>query len=603
MTPALTWIHHDGSELYVSCDSPRLGEYVTVRLRVPEDVAIERVLVRSVRDGEPHIAPAQVEREDGHEVWWAAELLIRNPRQNYRWLLSGPDLPFAWLNAEGLTRRDVTDAHDFVVSASSGAPAWSRHSVVYQVFPDRFAASGRAVDVPSWAVPRPWEARPEGRGPNTPVEYFGGDFWGAADRLSHLSELGADVFYTTPFFPAGSTHRYDASTFDHVDPLLGGDEALDHLIARAHALNIKFVGDITLNHCGVNHEWFTSAQAGNAQTRGFFTFDSSLEHGYESWLGVRSLPKFNYSSQELINRLITQSGSVIRAWLQRGMDGWRVDVANMSGRQGAMDLTHNIARLTRKAVEAEGHDRLLIAEHFHDAGPDLDGDGWHGAMNYSAFMKPVWSWILDRPYAGGSMGLPVPIPPYTGAQMVETIATFASRMPWRSYVSSWSLLGSHDTARVRTIAGSQGRHHVALGLLMTLPGTPMIFAGDEIGAEGSWGEESRTTFPWDQPEQWDMATWEAYKSFIHLRRTSHALAYGGLRWIHISDDALVYLRESSRERLLVAVARDRTESALVPWRRLGASSVESVFAPEACVSDDSWTIQFPSAGVQIWRLS
>lgn len=603
MKNCLAWIHHDGSELYVSNDSPHLGDHLLLRLRVPIDLKIDRVLLRSVLDGEPHIAEARVEHRDGAEAWWAAELLMRNPRQNYRWLLSGEDVPFVWLNAEGLTDREVTDAHDFVVSASSAAPSWSSSAVVYQIFPDRFAPSGRDVNAPAWAQPRPWDARPEGRGPHTGVEFFGGDFWGAADRLDHLVELGANVLYSTPFFPAGSTHRYDASTFDTVDPLLGGDTAFDDLISRAHEKGVKFIGDITLNHCGVNHSWFRSALSGQAPERSFFTFDEQLPHGYESWLGVRSLPKFNFASGELTSRLITASDSVIRSWLRRGMDGWRVDVANMAGRQGALDITHELARKTRTAVEAEGSDRLLIAEHFHDAGPDLDGDGWHGAMNYAAFMKPVWSWLLERPYEGSSMGLPVAVPPYTGGQMVETITEFTSRMPWRSYAASWPLLGSHDTARIRTIAGSADKHHAAAGLLMTLPGTPMIFAGDEIGATGHWGEDSRTTFPWHRPQEWDMATWEHYRQLIQLRRTSHALAHGGLRWVHVSDDAVVYLRESRFERLAVAVARAATNATELPWGRLGADSVSPVIGDQPHVSGEVWTISFPTAGVRVWRLS
>ena len=70
---------------------------------------------------------------------------------------------------------------------------------------------------------------------------------------------------------------------------------------------------------------------------------------------------------------------------------------------------------------------------------------------------------------------------------------------------SWALLDSHDTARFRIVAGSRERQLVGVGLQMTTPGVPMVFAGDEIGLEGDWGEDARRTMPWSRPETWDTA--------------------------------------------------------------------------------------------------
>ena len=92
--------------------------------------------------------------------------------------------------------------------------------------------------------------------------------------------------------------------------------------------------------------------------------------------------------------------------------------------------------MTRTAMEEEGDDKLLIAEHFHDAGPDLDGDGWHGAMNYSAFMKPVWSWLVAESFDRDWLGMPTKVPSTTGRQMVASIQSFAARMPSLEMTSS-----------------------------------------------------------------------------------------------------------------------------------------------------------------------
>ena len=195
------------------------------------------------------------------------------------------------------------------------------------------------------------------------------------------------MIYLTPFFPATSTHRYDATTFDHVDPLLGGDETLRSLARAAHERGIRLLGDITLNHTGYRHEWFERARAdAHAPERDFYYFDDSIPGGYESWLGHRTLPKLNWQSDELHARF----SQVLRRYLELGLDGWRIDVANMVGRYRDLDLNRDVAKWTREQVG----DALLVAEHGHDFRPDFAVRGWHGVMNYSGFMRPLWTWLL-----------------------------------------------------------------------------------------------------------------------------------------------------------------------------------------------------------------
>lgn len=598
-------VHHDGSALYVSDGSPRLGDTVTVRLRVPKQLEPARVFLRTVADGEPCIIPAVLAESDDTDHWWTAELPIRNPLTHYRWLLEGGDVGYVWLNATGVHLHDIPDAHDYAIAAFAPTPDWAHFGVVYQIFPDRFASSGRRYPPPDWAVPRRWEQHPEGRGPNTGKEYFGGDLWGVIDRLDYLERLGVTVLYFTPIYPAGSTHRYDASTFDHVDPLLGGDEALIALVHAAHARGMKVFGDLTLNHSGNSHEWFLAAQRGDQPMRDFYTFDASLEHGYECWLGFKSLPKFNYRSEALREHLVSGADSVLRKWLRPpfNLDGWRIDVANMTGRQGALDVNHEVARLVRAVVAEEGADKVLVAEHFHDAGADVPGDGWQGAMNYSAFLRPVWSWLRSDDFGGSCPGLPTALPRISGEQLVTTMHAFAARMPWRSWVASWTILSSHDTARIRTVVGSRERHTAAAVLLVTTPGVPMVFAGDELGVEGAWGEDARTTHPWHREHEWDHEFLEQYRTLLRLRSTSAALAVGGLRWVHVNDDVVVFLRETDDERFLVAVARAAHAQVRVSTDDYAIHALAHEFGFHAEIHDHLICIDVPTAGGGIWRIA
>src|SRR5690606_19025012 len=119
----------------------------------------------------------------------------------------------------------------------------------------------------------------------------------------------------------------------------------------------------------------------------------------------------------------------------------------------------------------------------------------------------------------------------------------------------WTLLGSHDTARIRTVVGTPQRGEVAAGLLLTLPGTPMIFAGDELGLHGVNGEDSRTPMPWHRPETWDRRTFGYYRELVALRHRTPSLRHGGLRWLHAEADALVFARETPTETVLVLARR------------------------------------------------
>jgi alpha-glucosidase len=584
---ALTEPHHDGSELYVVERPDEAGGTAVLRLRTPRGAA-EQVWLRFVTDGEPRTVEAVLDEESAADTWWRAKMPVPNATVPYRWLVDGGDAGYRWVNGVGMHAHEVAGADDFVLALDRGAPAWHARSVVYEIFPDRFATTGAAAGVrrPDWAVPRDWDRLPEGRSRNTPRELYGGDLPGVEAHLDHIEKLGANVLYLTPFFPALSTHRYDATSFDRVDPLLGGDDALRSLLAAAHARAMRVVGDLTMNHCGSGHEWFLRAEKdSSAPERGLFFFDGSAPLGYACWLGVRSLPTLNWSSPDLWVRM----ESVVRRWLDDGLDGWRIDVANMVGRYGMLDVNHDIAAWARDLVG----DGLLLAEHGHDYRPDLDGRGWHGVMNYSGFLRPTWWWLH-----GGVLETDVfsdtPAPAYAGPDAVAAMRGFRAGVPWDAVVNSWTLLDSHDTARFRTVTASRDKHVVGIGMQMTTPGVPMLFAGDEIGLEGEWGEDARRTMPWEEPESWDTELLGAYRALIALRRSSDALAHGGMRYVHVSDDAIAYMRESGNERLLCLAARASHDPITVPFTDL-----------ETLYGEDARDGVLPADGpaFHVWRIS
>jgi alpha-glucosidase len=593
--------HHDGSDLYVLERPSELGDRAVVRVRVPRGTAVDAVALRCVVNGDPIGVHAVIDEETETDTWWRASVPVDNPDVRYRFLLSGGELGYAWVNGAGIVRGDVADADDFVVSLDPGGPDWHLETVVYEIFPDRFASTGLDVEPPGWAVPRPWDELPHGRGPTTSAEWFGGDLRGIESHLDHVESLGAGAIYMTPIFPAGSTHRYDAWSFDRIDPLLGGDEALASLVAAAHARGLRIVGDLTPNHCGRGHDWFQHALADHdAPERDFFFFDEGLLHGYESWYGVRSLPKLNWGSPELRERML----DVARRWLEPpySLDGWRIDVANMTGRFRDVDLNHEVARALRAAVDG----KLIVAEHGHDFRPDLPAFGWNGAMNYAGFLRPVWTWLrgdeLPVEMRTAFWGIPAGLPRLDGESVVGTMRAFRGGLPWSAVLHSWTVLDSHDVARFRTVSGDHARHVTGIGLQMTTPGVPMVFAGDEIGLEGGWGEDARRTMPWSRPETWDTALLDEYRTLIALRRGSDALARGGIRYVHVSADAIAYLRETASERILCLASRAAHDRVRVPLAALGCRELETLYGAAASVEDGDALLPAEGPSFHAWRL-
>jgi alpha-glucosidase len=596
--------HHDGSALYVSNPHPALGETVTVRVRVPHEADVSAVHVRLTPDAEPFFVDAVIERETETDAWWAADIVVHNPVTNYRFILEGGPTAYLWLNGTGVHQRDVPDAADFRVTAHGTPPAWASGAVVYQIFPDRFARSAAQDEreVPEWAVPMSWDEPVRLEQDVIAQQLYGGDLDGIVEHLDHLERLGVSVLYLTPFFPARSNHRYDASSFDQVDPVLGGDEALARLVDACHERGLRVLGDFTTNHTGDAHEWFVAARQDPAsEQRGYYFWEG--DDDYVAWLGVKSLPKLNYDSAPLRHRVFEDGDGVVRKWItgDSPLDGWRVDVANMTGRYRGQDLNRDIARQMRAAMDESAPDALLVGEHCHDYTLDAQGDGWHGVMNYAGFTRPVWTWLRDRGHAPKFLGSPLMVPRLGGQSVMETMREFTALVPWTTVRHSFNLVGSHDTTRIRTLVGEDARHvEAAAGLLFTLPGIPMLTYGDEIGMEGEFGEDGRRPMPWDE-SRWDSSLFETYRGLIGARNGSVALREGGLRWVFAADDALVFLRESPEEVALVHCSRAGHEP--LTLRTAGLAGIEggvAAYGGEPQFGEGTMTLSADGPQVSIW---
>lgn len=425
-------------------------------------------------------------------------------------------------------------------------PDWVKHAVFYQIFPDRFARSPELHPVFGSAALEPWDAPPTFHG------YKGGDLWGVVDRLDYLQDLGITAIYFTPVFQSASNHRYHTHDYYRVDPLLGGNEALEKLLTSAHSRGIRVLLDGVFNH----------------SSRGFFFFNDILENGtrspwvdwfrihdwplsayddekpanYASWWGLRALPQFNHENPA-VREYLMQIGEY---WIKRGVDGWRLDVPNEIKADGFWQEF-------RDRVKAVNPEAYIVGEIWEDARHWLDGTQFDGVMNY-LFTAPTIAFA-----AGDRVDLPLvenrsyrPYPALDAAGYAAKIQELLDLYPWEIHLTQLNLLDSHDTARLISIAqGDRASVKLATLLLLTFPGAPSIYYGDEVGLPGGSDPDCRRGFP--TPDQWDRDTLAYHRELIALRHNHPALRTGDYRPLAAVGHCYVFSRTLGQDSLLVAV--------------------------------------------------
>ncbi len=152
--------------------------------------------------------------------------------------------------------------------------------------------------------------------------------------------------------------------------------------------------------------------------------------------------------------------SVVAKWLRPpySLDGWRIDVANMTGRYLGEDLNATVRRTIRERMLSINPDTLLVGESTNDATHDFQGDAWHGAMTYANFTRPIWAWLSREGPADWFFGLPYGgIPRYTGHEVVDAHARFTAGLPWRVRLLTHERAGHPRHRPVREPRGCRAR--------------------------------------------------------------------------------------------------------------------------------------------------
>ncbi len=495
-------------------------------------------------------------------------------------------------------------------------PGWWREAVVYQIYPRSFCdTSGDGV----------------------------GDLDGVRRHLDHLAWLGVDALWLSPIFRSPmADHGYDVSDYCDVDPLFGSLATIDALIGEAHDRGLRVLLDWVPNHTSDQHPWFLAsraAPAGSPERAWYLWHEGSPDHPPTDWKAAfppgpawtwdpvagawyhhgftPQQPDLDWNTPAVRDAM----ADTLRFWLDRGVDGFRMDVIHMIGKDPARftpefdspidpERTHAYLRGIRAVLGEYPGERVAVGEVYildvdevatyvgappgaPGLAPDpgvvaadaelADGDELHLAFNFLPLYLP---WKAEE----------------WRAHLAAVGEAYDRRRAWPTWV-----LSSHDIPRHRTRLGSEAAARAAAVLLLGLRGTPFLYAGEELGLEDAvvppervvdpagFRDGCRAPIPWTGPDHgwasadpwlpWppdadarnaatqagdDASIAHLYRRLLRLRRDTPALARGAQALLPPADDVVAWERTAGGSRAVVAVNFAEEPRAFAPppggWR-------------------------------------
>jgi cyclomaltodextrinase / maltogenic alpha-amylase / neopullulanase len=413
---------------------------------------------------------------------------------------------------------------------------WVQDAVFYQIMPDRFCNGDPTNDPP--AV-RPWGGKP------TRSSFFGGDLAGIEEKLPYIQNLGATALYLTPIFAAPSNHKYDTADYYQVDPALGGNEALRSLVNAVHRRGMRIILDGVFNHTGDRFWAFRDAaeRGEDSPYRDWYMFESPAVRrqppNYRACGGVPFLPRLDTENPDVRNYLFR----VARYWVDEyGIDGWRLDVP--------WEVSHQFWGAFRQAVKQGRPELYLVGEAWGNAAPWLEGDQFDGATHYQ-LRELLIRFLIQQAIDAGTFD--------------RELQALRAAYPPPVRRAMMTLLGSHDTPRVRTLArGRLDPVKAALVFLLTYEGAPVIYYGDEVGLTGGPDPGCRRCMPWES-YRWHGVLHDLTAALGRLRAHHPALRRGEFRPLLCQNRTYVYARTQADDALLIALnAGFQRESVATP---------------------------------------
>ncbi len=419
-----------------------------------------------------------------------------------------------------------------------------------------------------------------------------GDFNGLTARLDYLKELGVGGIWLMPIMPSPTYHKYDVVDYKAVDPEYGTQEDFQRLVTEAHHRGIRILVDLIVNHTGSDHPWFKSAMEGkNSPYRDYYVWankdsvreqiskkstsldsdnitqwhavngDTLSEHYYGFFWG--GMPDLNLDNPKVRQEFV----EIGQYWLsEMNVDGFRLDAAKHIFPTERAGDNHSFWIWFREAMQKIKPEVYLV------------GEVWSKAEDVAPYLKGLPALF------NFDMGYAITKVVRAGVDTIDLIGTYKKINDY--YIKSTNefidatFLKNHDQNRILSeLDGNQNKARVAAGILFTLPGTPYVYYGEEIGMLGVKPDEyirepfiwdvdakDQTQTRWEEPKYSNDQTvvpfvrqkedpaslYNFYKKFIHYRNSSKVLTYGNIDTTPLKITEVVsFIREKDGDKRLV----------------------------------------------------
>lgn len=361
-----------------------------------------------------------------------------------------------------------------------------------------------------------------------------GDLNGVTAKLDYIRSLGANVIWLMPVNPSPYSHGYSITDYFEIANDLGTKADFKRLLDEAHRRDMKVLMDLVINHADSTHPYFQDAYKNpSSKYAQWFQFTAKDNSDWEHFGGSRFMPKLNFFNRDAETWVI----EIAKFWQAFGVDGFRCDAAK--------EPPHQFWKRLRTELKAKDKNFLLL------------GEVWDNANFIIPYFRNEFDAVFDYPlfYPLGKL-----INGSDKAGFIKEIENIRQSFPKNAVLVRF--LGNHDNTRALSLFGNDTlKLYQALTLLWTLPGTPMIYYGDEAAMTGTLPPDAEVR----KPMKWEAATkknpvWKVYQRLSELRRThptltaEHSKGESTIEFLETaSPNVLSYLRKTETQHSLVVM--------------------------------------------------
>lgn len=442
--------------------------------------------------------------------------------------------------------------YQITVSKKTETPTWFKEGILYHIFVDRFNKTGKINNPKKNSfIYANWEDTPMyiKNKENEVIrwDFHGGNLKGIISKLNYLKSLGISVIYLSPIFKSQSNHKYDTGDYKTIDPMFGDEEIFKELIYKAGKKGINIILDGVFSHTGDDSIYFN--KYGNYDSLGAYQSENSKYYSwynfkdypneYDCWWGVKSLPNVNETEKSYMDYIIMDKDSVIKKWMNYGVKGWRLDVAD--------ELPSTFIEALKKETLNIDDDSIIIGEVWEDASNKISyderrkyflGDQLNGVTGY-VFKNIVVEFLKGN---------------IKSQDVYNSFMTIKENYPKEVFKSNLNLLGTHDTRRILTeLNEDKNLLKLAVFIQMTFEGVPYIYYGDEAGLIGEKDPDNRRTYPWENEDK-DILNF--YKKIVKERKNNKLLLNGETKFLKLSNQNIFgYIRYIKNNKVLILINR------------------------------------------------